>query len=67
MTLGARIRAAREEQRLSIEALAESLGVHRRTLERWESGEIQPSRRKVSLIALLLDKPVEWFYQEEAA
>ena len=51
MTLGARIRQAREAQGVRIVTLAEALGVHRRTLERWESGEIQPSRAKVKLLA----------------
>ena len=60
-TLGERIREAREERGYGVPALAESLGVHRRTVERWESGEVQPSRAKVKVLALLLDKPLEWF------
>jgi len=60
--LGERIRKAREEATIGVPALAEGLGVHRRTVERWESGEREPSRAKVRVLALLLRKPYEWFY-----
>lgn len=62
MTLGERIRKAREEATIGVPALAEGLGVHRRTVERWESDEVVPSRAKVRLLGLLLQKPAAWFY-----
>ncbi len=65
MTLGERIRKARQQEGVGTEALAESLGVHRRTIERWERGDVEPSRAKVRLLALLLGRSVEWFYNDE--
>lgn len=57
--LGARLREDREALGIGIGTLADGLGVHRRTLERWESGAIRPSRSKLRVIALLLNQPNE--------
>lgn len=61
MTLAERIRFAREARGLHTPALAEALGVHKRTVERWESGAVKPTRAKLRVLALLLDRPIEWF------
>lgn len=60
MTVGGRIRQAREAQGVGTASLAEALGVHRRTVERWESGEVEPSRAKLRVVALLLNCTVAW-------
>lgn len=40
MTLGNRIRAAREKAGLSLEAVAEACGVSAGTVSRWETGHV---------------------------
>lgn len=59
MPLHVRLRAAREAKGYTVAGLAEALGVHRRTLERWEAGTTTPTRAQLRVLALLLDVPEE--------
>lgn len=57
VALSGRIAEARARKGYTLAGVAEALGVHRRTLERWEAGAITPSRAKLRVLALLLDVP----------
>lgn len=57
MTIGERIRVAREGLGLSQEGLAEQLGVTQRTVSKWELGQTAPSRERVIEIEGLFRLP----------
>lgn len=67
MEVGARIKKARGEAKLTQRQLALSLGVDAMTISRWERDEYQPSIRSLSEIATLTGKPLPWFFGEVAA
>lgn len=52
-TLGARIRAAREGERLTQAELGLKLGVSRETISNWETGETSPRSRLGEIMKLL--------------
>lgn len=60
-TFGGRLRQAREEAGLSQEALAEAIGVVRRTVASYEAGTKTPRLDRFAVIVEALDKPPEWF------
>lgn len=58
-TTGDRLRKARESHGVSVEAMAQRLGVNRRTIARWERDRSVP-KMGVMAYALACDVPVEW-------
>jgi len=63
MTLGQKIKAAREALGMNQDELAELLGVEPPTVSRWENGVIRPKSKRLKTIAEKLGKPVEWFQE----
>lgn len=59
--LGERLRELREEAKLSQAKLADLVGVSRNAVSQWESGETQPSSRRLASIAKALKVPVDSF------
>jgi transcriptional regulator with XRE-family HTH domain len=57
--LGERIAATRRELRLSQDQLADRIGLERRSIQRYESGERDPRYTDLLLIADALAVPVE--------
>lgn len=60
-TLGERIRDRRMKCRMTQEFVAESLGVSRQAVSKWESGASDPSTSNLIALAKLLNVPVESF------
>lgn len=61
MTLGDKIRLAREAKGWIQDQLAEACGVEPPTVSRWENNLIRPRPKTLLLIAEKTGKPVEWF------
>ncbi|MEE9286054.1 MAG: helix-turn-helix transcriptional regulator [Dehalococcoidia bacterium] len=59
--LGPRLRQARKEIGLTLEAAGERLGVATNTVWTWEAGRHEPSKERLAAIASLYGKRVEWF------
>ena len=66
LDLGARIRTAREEAGLSQVGLAEELKQGERTIQSWERNERVPRLPALMRLAVRLDKPVAYFYENGA-
>lgn len=61
---GERLRSLRMEKGVSIRYLAESTGLHRSSICRWEHGKTTPkSHEVISLVANFFDVPIEYFFQ----
>lgn len=59
VTVGERIRTARESRRITQDALADAVGVTPRTIRRWETGEVAPGTlARRALAGLLALDPV---------
>ena len=58
-TLGERIKARRTERGMTQEFVAETLGVSRQAVSKWESGTADPSTHHLIALAKLLDIPPE--------
>lgn len=58
--LGARIRYARRQAEIDQEELGRKIGVNRKTVGRWESGDGQPRALELSAIAEALGVSVAW-------
>jgi transcriptional regulator with XRE-family HTH domain len=54
VTVGERLRATRTLQNLSLQAMADRLGVGLATLSRWESGEREPAGKHLARVTDLL-------------
>lgn len=67
-TLGAKIREARRGAGFTnAEGLAVALGVGVRTVQRWESGESDPSVKRVLQIAQLTNQSPQFFLTDGVA
>lgn len=62
--LGSRIETLRKKRGLSAEKLANRIGKTKKTIRRYELGEVKVSHDVVLDIANVLDKPASYFYQE---
>lgn len=62
--IGLKIRAERKRQGLSIEALADRVGISKMTLQRIETGTTSPSIVLLSQLSHHLKRPVETFIRE---
>ena len=58
-TLGETLRDKRSERGMTQELVAESLGVSRQAVSKWESGKTDPSTANLLALADLLGVPVE--------
>ncbi|RPJ01675.1 MAG: XRE family transcriptional regulator, partial [Deltaproteobacteria bacterium] len=65
--IGAKIRAERKRLGLSMEALAEEIGISKMKLQRIETGATSPSIVLLSQIAYHLKKPIESFVRDGKA
>lgn len=65
--IGARIRGAREDSRLTNEALAREVGTTLRTIYRWQEGKTLPKYEDLARLAVVLRKPVSYFLEGEKA
>lgn len=62
VSMGARLRQAREFLGLSQESVAEALGVPRASISTMESGRRKVSSLELRDLARLYRRPLEWFY-----
>jgi len=66
--LGDRIREARRSAGFrNIEQLAVRMDIGQRTLQRWETGESEPTVSRLREIAALTDRPLSFFLSGEVA
>jgi transcriptional regulator with XRE-family HTH domain len=65
--MGARLREAREFLGLSQEVVAEALGVPRASVSAMESGRRKVSSLELHDLARLYKRPLEFFYDDQAA
>ena len=63
-TLGERIKACRTEKRMTQEFVAESLGVSRQAVSKWESGQSDPSTQNLIALAKLFGISPEEFLRD---
>lgn len=61
MTLGKLIQTARKRKGLTLQALADELGVSKQLVWQWERGDSDPSKHLGSL-SKALETPVDYFY-----
>lgn len=66
-TFGVRLKEAQLENGLSTEALARQIDVSLRVVQRWRSGEGEPTGASLARLCLALGKPVEFFYENGKA
>ena len=66
VSMGARLRQAREYLGVSQEAVAEALGVPRASVSAMESGRRKVSSLELRALARLYKRPLEWFYGDDA-
>ncbi len=64
-TLGDRLEAAREAKGLTVESLAEKLGVDAGTLEAWENDADAPRANRIQMLAGLLNVSIVWLISGE--
>lgn len=64
--VGERIRVARIDAGLTVESLAQALGVSSRTVAGWQSGRSRPSYERLAEIGALLGKPPSFFLEAAA-
>jgi transcriptional regulator with XRE-family HTH domain len=61
MTLGNLIKKARKGKGLTLQALADLIGVSKQLVFQWEKGE-SDARTHIKALSVHLDMPVEYFY-----
>lgn len=57
---GERLKNAREASGLSRDAMANRVGVKLDTVEKWESGKVEPRANRLQTLASLLNVPLLW-------
>ena len=62
---GNRLLKLRRSQRWTQSELAEKLGVHRATLVRWESSQVEPPLPMADKLQQLFGVPRDWFYKHD--
>lgn len=65
-TFGDRLEASREAKGLTVESLAEKLGVDTRTVEAWENDADAPRANRVQMLAGLLNVSIVWLISGES-
>lgn len=61
MTLGNLIRQAREAKKLTLQQLADKVGVSKQLVWQWEKGQ-SDARTHIKALSVHLEQPVEYFY-----
>jgi len=64
-TFGDRLEAARAAKGLTVEGLAEKIGVDPRTVEEWESDADAPRANRIQMLAGLLNVSIVWLISGE--
>lgn len=64
-TFGDRLEAAREAKGMTVESLAEKLGVDARTVEAWENDADAPRANRIQMLAGLLNVSIVWLISGE--
>lgn len=59
-SVGERLRSARQRAGLTIQKVAQCLGVDKSAVVRWESGELTPKLWRITELAELLGESQEW-------
>lgn len=62
-----RIHEVRRNLGLTQPEFGQALGTSLRAVQTWEAGVRTPRARTLRRIAVMAEKPVAWFYEEEAA
>lgn len=62
--IGEKLRAARQQRRISLRALAQKANISASMLSQIETGKAYPSVRSIYNIAAALDLPVDYFFPE---
>ena len=62
--IGSRVRVLRNQRGLRAVDLGEAIGITRQQLEKYEKGEARLHASRLWDIALVLDAPPGWFFQE---
>lgn len=65
-TFGDRLEAARTAKGLTVESLAEKLGVDANTVEAWENDADAPRANRVQMLAGLLNVSIVWLISGES-
>lgn len=65
-TVGDRLREARIASRLSQSDVAKALGLTFQQIQKYEKGINRCAPSRLSRIAALTGRPIEWFYSQEA-
>lgn len=63
LIVGLRIKTARDEAGLTVEAVAREMNVSSRTVAGWQSGRSRPSYERLIRLAELLQKPPSYFLE----
>lgn len=66
-TFGERLRQARKECGLSLEQMAEIVGVARQNIAAYENGSKQPELQRVPILANAVSRSVGWLFGEDLA
>ena len=66
-TFGDRLEAAREAKGLTVNGLAEKLGVDAQTVEAWEGDADEPRSNRIQMLAGLLNVSIVWLISGEAS
>ncbi len=61
MTLGNLIKRARENKKLTLQALADKIGVSKQLVWQWEKGQ-SDARTHIKALSVHLEQPLEYFY-----
>lgn len=64
-SIGEKIRAERENRKMSQETLAERLGISQQAIHAYEKGKMKPKIEKLIRISAALNVPVELFLPDE--
>ena len=61
-SIGMKVKEARKGKKFSREQVARKIGVSQQQVARYESGENSISADRLALIATVLQKPIDYFY-----
>jgi len=63
LDVGRQIRDARKEAGLEHKQLAELVGVHERTVIRWQDNHTRPTFERLVMLSIALNKPISYFFE----
>ncbi|GHA45929.1 transcriptional regulator [Amylibacter ulvae] len=65
-TFGDRLEAARNAKGITTQALAQKLGVKKKTVKAWENDTVEPRANRIQMLAGLLNVSIIWLINGEA-